>query len=250
MISFVIPALKADEKYLYKCLESVVDEILRNGTGSDEIITIVKLEKSSEEDFQTRMMERYGEMVRCVFSEGNRSVARNDGLKAAKNKIITFLDSDTLIGDGFIPATMKDFERGYAYVNYSARPLDEEVADRRRLFFYSRFMNLNQRLYTRLGICRPYGFCASARKDYCADAAYGGEVFLEKLAGHGEDAEFGKRYGAYCNGFATGKYEKKIIVKTSFREWYKTGLWRSGVRMIINTWITPYLKRPTVKNWK
>ena len=117
MISFVIPALEADEKYLYNCLESVVDEILRNGTGSDEIITVVKLEKSSEEDFQTKMIERYGEMVRCVFSEGNRSVARNDGLKAAKNKIITFLDSDTLIGDGFIPATIKDFERGYAYVN-------------------------------------------------------------------------------------------------------------------------------------
>lgn len=257
MISFVIPALESDAEYLYDCMASIVDEISVNGTGTDEVILVVKLEKSIEGGFRAKIKERYSELdgslirTRCGFSDGNRSAARNIGLKMAENNIITFLDSDTVIGRGFITATVNDFEKGYGYVNYSARPLDEEVENKLRLFFYARFMNLNQWFYTRLGIYRPYGFCMSVKKDFCESVAENDEIFLKSLAGYGEDAEFGRRYKKYCDRLgARGKYEKTIIVKTSFREWYKHGLIGGGVRMIQNTWKVPYRKKPIVGNWK
>lgn len=252
MISFVIPALEADEKYLYNCLDSVVDEILANGFREDESTAVVKLQKSTEEEFRARIWDRYGEMVKCVFDPGNLSVARNIGLKLAKNNIVTFVDADTAVSSMFIPKTVLDFERGYTYVNYSTRPLDEEISDKRRLYFYSKFMNFNQWLHTRLDTCRPYGFCMSVRKDYCLNAFPDGEAFSILLAGYGEDADFGRRYGKYCKDLdlGAGKYEGKTKVKTSFREYYKWGFWRGGVRMIVNTWFVPRYREPRFRNWK
>lgn len=253
MISFIIPTLESDENYLQKCLDSVTGEIEANGTGSEEIIVIVKPEQSSKKDFLARMKKKYADAVRWEFSDGNRSVAKNMGFEMAKNKIITFLDADTVIDNGFIPATICAFDKGRAYVNYSARPLDEEVADKRRLFYYARILNLHQWAYTLMGnnFYRPYGFCMSVRKDFCKEIKDDGEVFLERLAGHGEDAEFGRRYGRYCTGLGLrGKYERSTIVKTSFREWYVHGALGGLKRAIRNTWEVPYRKKPVANNWR
>lgn len=262
MISIITPVIESDFEDYWHCHKSVIDEILENGEKTDEFIVVVKLEKTSEKDFRERLKEKYEELyseiddiyssvVKYEFSDGNRSVAKNFGLSLAKNDIITFLDYDTAINRGFLKATKKAFEGGYAYINYSSRPLDEEVADEIRLFFYARFMNFNQLLYTLLGIYKPYGFGMSVRKDFSEDVAENGEVFLKILAGHGEDAEFGGRYGKHCNERGMrGKYEKVTIVKTSFREWYKRGLFGAGVRMIRNIVEAPRRKRPVVSNWR
>ena len=253
MISFVIPALESDENYLYNCLNAIIDEMSKNGTDETEVIIVVKLEKSTEKEFLSRMAERYGNLVRFEFSDGNRSAAKNTGVKLAKNNIITFLDADTLIGRNFIPTTVRLFDDGHAYVNYSVRALDEEIADKFRFRFYSRAMNLSQWVHTSLGnsFYRPYGFCMSVRRDYCKDVAENGEVFLEVLAGHGEDSEFGRRYGKYCNDVnKKGTYAGKTLVKTSFREWYVHGAVWALYRMIRNVWEVPYRKKPVVKNWR
>jgi glycosyltransferase involved in cell wall biosynthesis len=253
MMSFIIPTLESDEKYLQKCLDSVIGEIEANGTGNEEVIVVVKLEQSSKKDFLARVKKRYSDVVRWEFSNGNRSVAKNYGLQLAKNNIITFLDADTIISKGFILRTLKRFNEGYVYVNYSARPLDGEVADKHRFYYYARYLNLNQWFYTLLGnkFYRPYGFCMSVRKDFCEAIKDDGEVFLKRLAGHGEDAEFGRRYGRYCTGLGlSGKYERNTIVKTSFREWYVHGALGGLKRVIRNTWEAPYRKKPVVDNWR
>lgn len=252
MMSFVIPALESDEKYLCNCLDAAAGEISTNGTGGEEIIVVVKLEQSSKRSFLKRM-KKYDNLVRFEFSDGNRSVAKNTGVKLAKNNIITFLDADTVISRNFIPTTVGLFDDGHAYVNYSARALDEEVADKFRFRFYSRAMNFSQWVHTSLGnnFYRPYGFCMSVRRDYCKDVAENGEVFLEVLAGHGEDSEFGRKYGKYCNRVnKKGMYAGRTIVKTSFREWYVHGVTWALYRMIRNVWEVPYKKKPVVKNWR
>jgi glycosyltransferase involved in cell wall biosynthesis len=253
MISFVIPALESDQRYLWNCLDSLIHEISTNGTGKDEVIVVVKLGRSTEKKFREKILKKYGKSIKLKFSTGNRSVAKNYGLQLAKNNIITFLDADTIISKGFIRATLKRFNEGYAYVNYSARPLDEEVADKRRLFYYARYLNLNQWFYTLLGnkFYRPYGFCMSVRKDFCEAIKDGGDMFLERLAGHGEDSEFGRRYGRYCRRRGVrGKYERNIIVKTSFREWYVHGASGGLKRVIRNVWEVPYRKKPVANNWR
>jgi glycosyltransferase involved in cell wall biosynthesis len=262
-ISFIVPALESDilEGYLFDySVNSIYKEILRKGDNS-EIILIMKCEKENEDGIREEMAQRYKGVVRCHFSNGNRSEARNLGAEHAKNNYLTFVDADTKIGEKFISMTEEAFEKGYAYVNNSIRPLEKERADKTRLLLYGRFMGLNQWFLTKAGICRPYGFCMSVRKDICEKVKVDGEMFMKKLAGHGEDSEFGSRYGLQCRKEGLkGKYEgyrsfdkkiaERMIVKTSFRGWYKEGFWRGGVRMLVNTFIVPLIKRPLIGNWR
>jgi glycosyltransferase involved in cell wall biosynthesis len=255
MISFIVPGLP-DEKYL-DCLDSIYEEIDREKDGS-EIILVMKCEKERQEKLREELNQRYGRSLSCYFDDGNRSEARNLGAKHAKSNYLTFVDSDTIIGEHFISTTKRDFDKGYAFINYTTRPLDEDYADKRRLLYYNRFMNLNQWFLTKAYVCRPYGFCMSVRKNICEDVSADGEIFLKRLAGYGEDSELGSRYGPHCRKHGLkGKYEKgtkekRIIVKTSFRGWYNERFWRGGVRMIVNTFIVPlpFIKRPLIGNWR
>jgi glycosyltransferase involved in cell wall biosynthesis len=266
MISFIVPGLP-DEKHLYKCLDSIYTEIDRVKDGS-EIILVMKCEKERQEKLREELNQRYGRRLQmygsslsCYFDDGNRSEARNLGVTYAKSNYLTFVDADTKIGENFISMTEEAFEKGYAYVNNSIRPLEEEWANKTRLLHYSRFMGLNQWFLTKARICRPYGFCMSVKKDICERTKTDGEIFMRKLAGHGEDSEFGSRYGLQCRKEGLkGKYEsyrsfdkktaEKMRVKTSFRGWYEEGFWRGGVRMLVNVFLVPLLKRPLIGNWR
>jgi glycosyltransferase involved in cell wall biosynthesis len=253
MVSFIVPALP-DEKHLYDCLDSIYDNIQEEKDGS-EIILVLKCEKEREEEFREKL-KKYRDVLSFYFDKGNRSEARNLGAGYAKSDILTFVDADTKICDGFISTTKRDFDKGYAYVNYTTRPLDEKDLKKRRLFYYSRFMNLMQWFFTKAYICRPYGFCMSVRKDISEAVAVDGEIFLKKLAGYGEDSELGGRYGTHCRRHGLkGKYEKgtkekRMIVKTSFRSWKEEGFWRGGARMMVNVFLVPLLKRPLIGNWR
>lgn len=244
MISFIIPTLP-NEPYLSKTLESIADEIERSGCKDFEILVMVKKEGYLPiflKDFE----EKHG-YAKCYPIEGNRSVARNEGIRMARNNILSFVDGDTEIERDFIKNTLKAFENGYGYVNYSARPLKYE--DKKRFYYYLKLMNFFQWLFTNMNICRPYGFCMSIRKDICEEVKVNEEAFLSLLAGHGEDSEFGRRYESYCeeNGIR-GMYEAKSKAHTSMREWYKNGFWGMTKRVILNNLIVPYSKKPLIKS--
>lgn len=216
MISFIIPALlkpskrlKLEEKYLYDCLDSIYKQIDIEKDGS-EVILVLKCQKEMEEKYRTELNKRYGkygDILSLYFSDGNRSEARNLGVEHAKSNYLTFVDSDTKIGENSISMTEEAFKKGYAYVINSVRPLEEEQINKTRLLLYARFMGLNQWFLTKASVYRPYGFCMSVEKDRCERIKINGEIFRKKLAGHGEDSEFGSRYGLQCRKRG---YKRKI----------------------------------------
>jgi glycosyltransferase involved in cell wall biosynthesis len=225
----------------------MIKEIESSNYEDLEILVMIE-DKNKNLPSYLKEFEKSG-YVKFYFVKGNRSIARNEGIKIAKNNILTFVDSDTNIKKGFIEKTLRDFEKGYGYVNYSVKPLEHEK--KKRFFYYLKLMNFFQWLFTNMNVCRPYGFCMSVRKDICEKIKVNEEVFLSSLAGYGEDSEFGRRYGNYCRKKRIrGKYEGKLKVHTSMREWYRKGFWGMSKRAVLNTLFVPYLKKPLIESWR
>ena len=83
MVSVVIPTYNS-ERTLEKCLKSIVDQIYKN-------IEIIVVDKFSE-DKTVEIAKSYG--ARIVYDEGERTRAKNIGLKHAKGIYVLFVDSD------------------------------------------------------------------------------------------------------------------------------------------------------------
>lgn len=242
-ISFVIPTLY-NEPYLSASIKSIIKEIENSKTDS-EILVMIKDEGNRLPNYLRKMKEEY-DYIKCYLVEGNRSDARNEGIKKARNEIIAIVDADTLIGNSFIEKTLEAMKK-YGYVNYSARPLITRREDKRRFYYYSKLMNFFQWLFTHLNIYRPYGFCTTFRKSICKEVEFDEKVFDPLIAGFGEDSEFGKRYGRYCRkNKIRGRYLGKVRVYTSFREWYKRGFRGMAERVMINNIFVPLLRRPLI----
>ena len=96
VISVIIPVYNA-EKYLEKCLNSVIKQTLKD----IEIICI----NDGSTDGSLNILQKYSEKDKrfIIIDQKNsgQSVARNKGLSVAKGEFIGFVDSDDWIDDDF-----------------------------------------------------------------------------------------------------------------------------------------------------
>ena len=94
-ISIIVPAYNA-EKYLEKCLESLVNQTKKN----IEIIVINDGSTDDTEKIILEFKERYPEMIKYFFQENSgQSVARTVGIEMAEGKYIAFVDSDDYVSE-------------------------------------------------------------------------------------------------------------------------------------------------------
>lgn len=92
-VSVIIPVYNV-EKYLKRCLDSVLNQTLRD----IEIICI----NDGSTDTSVQILEEYGTKIKVIHSKNKGvSEARNTGLKAATGEYIAFLDSDDFVDDTF-----------------------------------------------------------------------------------------------------------------------------------------------------
>lgn len=97
LISIVIPIYNV-EKYLARCLESVVNQTYENleiicvNDGSTDTSKVI-LEDYSKRDQRIRVINQ---------SNGGLSNARNTGIDVSKGEYITFIDSDDYVADDYI----------------------------------------------------------------------------------------------------------------------------------------------------
>lgn len=89
-ISVIVPAYNA-EKYLKKCLDSLVNQTKKN----IEIIAVNDGSKDSTLEILNEYKNKYSDMIKIISQENQGlSVTRNNGIKAASGKYIVFVDSD------------------------------------------------------------------------------------------------------------------------------------------------------------
>lgn len=103
-ISVIIPVYNV-EKYIEQCLESVVNQTLKE----IEIIIV----NDGTKDNSMKKIERFLSDKRIIViskENGGLSSARNTGLKIAKGKYIAFVDSDDFIGKTMLEDLYNDSE--------------------------------------------------------------------------------------------------------------------------------------------
>lgn len=92
-VSTIIPVYNS-EKYLRKCIDSVLNQTLRE----IEIILINDGSTDTSEQIIDQYVEKYPDKIYKISKENEgQGVARNIGLKYAKGEFINFLDSDDYI---------------------------------------------------------------------------------------------------------------------------------------------------------
>lgn len=94
MVSCIIPVYKVDEKYLRKCIESVINQTLNN-------VEIILVDDNNSLDKCGEILEEYKKKDDriVVIHEENKGLAgaRNAGTKIANGKYITYIDGDDYI---------------------------------------------------------------------------------------------------------------------------------------------------------
>lgn len=96
-VSIVIPVYNT-ASYLSKCIESVINQTYKN-------LEIILVDDGSTDD-SSKICDKYGEedkRIKVIHQKNSGvSVARNNGIKAASGKYITFVDSDDIVDEYYI----------------------------------------------------------------------------------------------------------------------------------------------------
>lgn len=91
-ISVIVPVYNVEE-YLEKCLNSLVNQTLKD----IEIIVVNDGTKDNSQDIIDKFSKKYKNIKSYIKENGGLSSARNYGLKYAKGEYIAFVDSDDYV---------------------------------------------------------------------------------------------------------------------------------------------------------
>lgn len=113
-LSVIVPVYNA-ESYLTRC----IDSLLKQNLEEYEIVAVNDGSKDKSLSILREYVKKYPNIVRIIDQQNSGvSVARNNGMLAARGEYITFLDSDDYIEENVYPVIMERIKEGYDIVMY------------------------------------------------------------------------------------------------------------------------------------
>ena len=116
LVSVIIPIYNA-EKYLCKCVDSVLAQTYKN-------LEVILVDDAST-DSSGQICDQYASQdkrIRVIHQQnGGVSVARNTGIKAAQGKYISFIDSDDWVAPTFIEILLNTAEKNHSAISVVGR---------------------------------------------------------------------------------------------------------------------------------
>ena len=120
-VSVIVPVYNV-EKYLGKCLESIVTQTLKN----IEIIVVNDGSTDESQKIVDEYVKKYPDLVKsCVKENGGLSDARNYGLEKANGDYICFVDSDDYIDTSLFENLEKYISLKIEMIKYKMVKVDE-----------------------------------------------------------------------------------------------------------------------------
>jgi len=126
-VSIIVPVYNV-EKYLEKCLDSIVNQTLKD----IEIIVVNDGTKDNSQEIIDKYVKKYPKKVKGYIKEnGGLSSARNYGLKYANGEYIAFVDSDDYVElDMFEKMYNKAINNNYDIVVCDTIEVDESNSNK------------------------------------------------------------------------------------------------------------------------
>jgi len=203
-ISVIVPTLN-EEKYLPRCLKSLVDQT------SNESIEIIVVDGGSS-DLTVQIAKKYADKV-LFKPKAPVGAARNLGAKAATGEILAFIDADTIANPQWADSIIEAFRRRPSAVGVTGPtlPYDGHLSD---LITYRLWTIYLQRLLLNLQMPHVIGFnCAYRRAPFLSVGGFDEDMVMS------EDIKLAhkiRRYGEI-------RFEKEMSALTSARRFRKFG---------------------------
>ena len=213
-VSVVIPSLN-EEKYIGKCIKSIVDQKIKA-----EIIVV----DSKSEDKTTEIALQYATKV-VTGKVGNISINRQLGAEISTGDVIVTADADTIYPKDWLERIVKYFEEDERIVAVSGPtiPIREESVFMDRFFYL--LGNLSLIILHRLGVVWFRGSNSAYRRE----AFFKSGGYDPKLEAR-EDSDLSKKVAK----FGKTIFDWNIVAMTSMRRREATG-WLKTLRYYIDT---------------
>lgn len=104
-LSIIIPIYNA-EKYLPRCIDSIVKQLSRDV----ELILVDDGSTDESSKICDQYAEQYSSIRVCHVTNGGTGVARNTGMELAEGEWITFVDADDYVTDHFVNTILEHTE--------------------------------------------------------------------------------------------------------------------------------------------
>lgn len=176
-ISIVIPVWN-EEQYLLRLLKKLSDY-----QSIDEIIIV----DNNSEDDTLRIAQQY----HCQIYQGSTPAkSRNIGFLNSTNKIVVFLDADTIISDKVISIINNIFTRNdIGVLHFRIKP----ITNSKYVKFSYYIMHCYFKILNKVGLSQGLGNCIAVNRDYYSKI----KGFNETIK-VGEDADFFRRINNIC----------------------------------------------------
>ena len=191
LLSLIIPVYNV-EKYIMKCVSSIIEQI--NELKENHIIEIIIVNDGTPDNsigIITDYIRRY-DFVRVISQENKGlSAARNYGLRNAKGKYVWFFDSDDWLNKGSLALIVQYLRKGLDLCVIGTINIDEENNVLGTYFF--------QKKHKALELIRDNQFCAQlyiVRRQILQDNNI---HFYEGI--YHEDVEFTPRMLCHINNY-------------------------------------------------
>lgn len=128
-ISVIIPVYNT-EKYLEKCLDSIINQTYQNF----EIVIINDGSIDNSQNIIDKYLDKYQNKIKCINKEnGGLSSARNYGIEVARGDYIIFVDSDDYIKKDLFEQLLPYIQKDIDLVKYKLIKVSEEYKELERV---------------------------------------------------------------------------------------------------------------------
>mgnify|MGYP004499027325 FL=1 len=202
-VSVIVPVYNS-EKYLNKCIDSILNQTLK------EIELILVNDGST--DGSMKILEKYSEsdsrVVILNLKNGGPGKARNEGIKIAKGEYLSFVDSDDYIEIEFLEKLYKAAAHNKVQMimtNYNdinmfdgVRTIINHNLECGRVYDKERIKNDIISTFTKVG---NYGFFNLWNKLYLREYILNLDFLIDETRDHGEDWLFNIKVFLNLNSF-------------------------------------------------